>query len=655
MTTQAGAGAGAAADGAPLLTVSGLRISSRLQGVERVITVGSDFSLAPGETLGIVGESGSGKSLTAKALIGLLPAGVHAQGEVSYRGSNILTMPERELRRIRGAEIAMIFQDPFTMLNPLMRCGAQIVELITDERGRKLGRAARREEAARRLTEVGITDAAVAEAYPFELSGGMRQRVGIAAAIARDPQVLIADEPSTALDVTTQREILARLREVQRTRGMGLIMITHDLRVAFALCDRVLVLYAGSVLETAAAEPMEAGPLHPYTLGLLLSDPPVDRRLSQMAAIPGSVPSPDQVATSCTFAPRCEWRTPACTEAAPALAEVAPGRWSACVRIAEIEPLMQQARADAVAARLDHEQEVALEAEAGQAGAVVVARDLEKVFGDKSQSGRKVAALKGVTLEIGADEAVGLVGESGSGKTTLGRCLVGLETPTGGSILVNGLDPREADRLSSADRRRLRRTVQMVFQDPYSTLNPVRTVGSTLAEALSAADDQIRDVRKAVAELLERVGLPGRYAERKPVALSGGERQRVAVARALAVRPKLIVCDEPVSALDVSVQAQILNLLTEVRRELGVSYLFITHDLAVVRQVAERVYVLRRGEVVEQGDTSDVLDHPQHWYTRMLVDSIPSSDAAWLAQAAEAEAAAGGPERDGEPAQPQGA
>src|SRR3984957_18018675 len=639
-----------AADSSPLLTVSGLRISSRLQGVERAITVGSDFSLAPGETLGIVGESGSGKSLTAKALIGLLPAGVHAEGEVDYRGRNILTMPERQLRQIRGAEIAMIFQDPFTMLNPLMRCGAQIVELITDERGRSLSRAARRAEAIRRLAEVGITDPAVADAYPFELSGGMRQRVGIAAAIARDPQVLIADEPSTALDVTTQRVILARLREVQRTRGMGLIMITHDLRVAFALCDRVLVLYAGSVLETAAAEEMEAGPLHPYTLGLLLSDPPVDRRLSQMAAIPGSVPAPADVASSCPVAPRCQWRTETCTESAPPLREVAPGRWSACIRIPEITPQMQAARGDVLESRVDHEQAAALPADADLPGAVVVARDVEKVFGDKSQSGRRVAALKGVTLEIGADEAVGLVGESGSGKTTLGRCLVGLETPTGGSILVNGVDRTETAKLSNADRRRLRRTVQMVFQDPYSTLNPVRTVGATLAEALTAADDQVRDVRQAVTELLERVGLPGQYAERKPVALSGGERQRVAVARALAVRPRLIVCEEPVSALDVSVQAQILNLLTAVRRELGVSYLFITHDLAVVRQVAERVYVLRQGEVVEQGSTGDVLDHPQHWYTRMLVDSIPSSDAAWLAQAAETsglDSAA----LDGEPAQ----
>jgi peptide/nickel transport system ATP-binding protein len=250
-----------------------------------------------------------------------------------------------------------------------------------------------------------------------------------------------------------------------------------------------------------------------------------------------------------------------------------------------------------------------------------------------------VAALKGVTLEIGADEAVGLVGESGSGKTTLGRCLVGLERPSGGALLVNGLDMTSPGGLSGGERRRLRRGAQMIFQDPYSTLNPVRTIGATLGEAIASGDEPVRDLRAAVGELLERVGLPARYAERKPVALSGGERQRVAVARALAVRPRLIVCDEPVSALDVSVQAQILNLLAQVRRELKVSLLFITHDLAVVRQVAERVYVLREGLVVEEGQTSEVLDNPQHWYTRMLVDSIPSSDEAWLARAADADAA----------------
>jgi peptide/nickel transport system ATP-binding protein len=637
MTGRAGPAPPAApATGAPvspLLSVRGLRIVSRLQGRERTITVGSDFDLAPGETLGIVGESGSGKSMTARALIGLLPAGVRAEGEVHYRGTNILALGEHELRRLRGSQIAMIFQDPFTMLNPLLRCGTQIVELIKDDQGRPLSRKARRAEAVRRLAEVGIGDPAVADAYPFQLSGGMRQRVGIAAAIARDPQVLIADEPSTALDVTTQREILARLRELQHVREMGLILITHDLRVAFALCDRVLVLYAGSVLEVGTADAMESEPMHPYTLGLLLSDPPVDRRLSEMAAIPGSVPTPDEAAGRCVFAARCQWRASECTAGSPPLVQVSSFRWSACIRGSAIASQMQQARTDALAGRVEHDQAAADGGGVPAPGAVVFARDLRKVFGDGRGGSRRVTALKGVTLEIAEDEAVGLVGESGSGKTTLGRCLVGLERPTAGTILVGGIDIAHPTGLSTGDRRRLRRAVQMVFQDPYSTLNPVRTVGATLGEALLAGDEKPRALRQAVTELLGRVGLPAGYAQRKPVALSGGERQRVAIARALAVRPRLIVCDEPVSALDVSVQAQILNLLTEVRRELGVSYLFITHDLAVVRQVAERLYVLRQGEIVEQGSTSEVMDHPQHWYTRALIDSIPSSDEAWLAQA----------------------
>jgi peptide/nickel transport system ATP-binding protein len=302
---------------------------------------------------------------------------------------------------------------------------------------------------------------------------------------------------------------------------------------------------------------------------------------------------------------------------------------------------MQRARAEALAARVEHDDAVADRAAAPGPGPIAAARALEKVFGDGRRGSRQVAALKGVTLEIGEDETVGLVGESGSGKTTLGRCLVGLERPTGGTVLVNGIDMANPAGLSARDRRRLRRTVQMVFQDPYSTLNPVRTVGSTLGEALLANDEKPRDLQRAVTELLERVRLPPGYAQRKPVALSGGERQRIAVARALAVRPRLIVCDEPVSALDVSVQAQILNLLSAVRREIGVSYLFITHDLAVVRQVADRLYVLRQGEVVEEGKTSEVLDRPQHWYTQALVESIPSTDEAWLSGPADIEEIAG--------------
>jgi len=608
-----------------LLEVRGLRVAAHLASGERTIVSSLDLELGLGEAVGIVGESGSGKSITARAIVGLLPPGVHATGQVLYGGRDLLGLAERELNRLRGTEIALIFQDPFTMLNPLMRCGDQIAELVRDARGKRLRRAARREEAVRRLAEVGIDDPHVADAYPFELSGGMRQRVGIAAALALDPKVVIADEPSTALDVTTQREILARLKSVQAARGMGLILITHDLRVAFSMCDRIAVLYAGSLLEQASSDAIEAEPAHPYTLGLLLSEPPADRRLAELTAIRGSVPDADDVAGACAFAPRCRWARPACAAGAPPLLEIAPGRFGACLRWPEIAAEMGALRGTAA-------RTAGVGAEPGGSAPLVGVTDLVKHYGSLGSGRRAVAALGGVTLEVGAGESVGLVGESGSGKTTLGRCLLGLERPTSGSIAIDGIDASDYETLSAADRRRLRKTVQMVFQDPYSTLNPVRTIGATLREAVSVHEPRVKNERLRVEELLERVGLPAGYAGRKPVALSGGERQRVAIARALAASPRLIVCDEAVSALDVSVQAQILNLLARLRREAGIGFLFITHDLAVVRQVVDRLYVLRRGEVVEAGPADAVLDHPRHPYTRRLVESVPRADGAWLAE-----------------------
>ena len=453
----------------------------------------------------------------------------------------------------------------------------------------------------------------------------MRQRVGIAAALARDPRILIADEPSTALDVTTQKEILALIKALQESRGMGLILITHDLRVAFSMCDRIYVLYAGSLLEIGPASELEAEPLHPYTLGLLLSEPPTDRRLLELVAISGSVPSHDEVATSCPFAPRCAWAEPKCIEGRVVLGPVAPGRLSACIRISEIREEMGESRE---AARQRGHIEVVSRA----ADPLVKVEGLVKTFdaGSREGSRREVRALAGVSLDVGTEESVGLVGESGSGKTTLARCLVGLETPTAGVISIDGIKASDYSALRDADRHRLRGTIQIIFQDPYSSLNPVRTVGSTLKEALAVRDGRVANLDRQVHELLERVGLPLSYAARKPVALSGGERQRVAIARALAVRPKVIVCDEPVSALDVSVQAQILNLFKSLRSDFGMSYLFITHDLAVVRQVVERVYVLYRGEVVEAGAVDAILDHPKHPYTNRLVDSVPRSEADWL-------------------------
>ena len=613
-----------ALDTPSLLEVQGLKIESRIGGVRHTIISGVDIALAQGETIGIVGESGSGKSMTARALVGLLPTGVFATGTVQYGNRNLLELTERTIARMRGSEVGLILQDPFTMLNPLMRCGRHIDEMLRDDRGRLLSKVERRSEAVRRLAEVGLTDPRVVDRYPFQLSGGMRQRVALAAALARDPQVLIADEPSTALDVTTQREILGLLKSLQDSRGMGLILITHDLRVAFSFCDRIYVLYAGSLVEVGRAPAVEAEPLHPYTLGLLLSEPPGDRRLAKLVAIGGSVPAADAVAECCAFSPRCAWVEPKCATAKPQLALIDDDRQSACLRIADIRQAMREVRRSA-------EREVHVTAEVAVADALVQVRSMTKLFKTAGRDAKEtVAAVSGVSIDIGVNESVGLVGESGSGKTTIGRCLVGLETPTSGQITIDGVIATDYQTLSQRDRARVRQVIQIVFQDPYSSLNPVRTVGSTLKEALALRNPRGVDYESMMHELLARVGLPATYAGRKPLALSGGERQRVAIARALAVRPRLLVCDEAVSALDVSVQAEILNLFKSLRAELGVSYLFITHNLAVVRQVVERVYVLYRGEIVEAGPVDEVLDHPQHWYTARLVDSVPRSDGSWL-------------------------
>lgn len=605
---------------AHLLSAKGLRIESRIAGRRNTIVSGVDIALATGESVGIVGESGSGKSMTARALIGLLPAGVSATGKVLYRGEDLLALPGSAFARLRGSEIGLVLQDPFTMLNPLMQCGKHVAEMLRNDKGRRLSKTEGRSEAVRRLAEVGISDPRVADRYPFQLSGGMRQRVALAAALARDPKVLIADEPSTALDVTTQKEILVLLKSIQKSRGMGLILITHDLRMAFSFCDRVYVFYAGSVLEVGRASDVEREPLHPYTLGLLLSEPPIDRRLSGLQAIGGTVPVPDQVDGICGFAPRCAWAQSECRATRPPLVGIEDRHESACSRIREIRRNLSETRRAAELATHVPAQSLASDA-------LVQVRSLTKIFETAGKdTKRAVTAVSGVSLEIGANETVGLVGESGSGKTTIARCLVGLETSTSGEITIDGVAASDYDALTGSDRKHLRETVQIVFQDPYSSLNPVRTVGSTLKRALSIRNPRGANYEEMMHDLLKRVGLPAAYAGRKPRSLSGGERQRVAIARALAVRPKLLVCDEAVSALDVSVQAQILSLFGSLRDELGVSYLFITHNLSVVRQIADRIYVLYHGEIVEQGPVGDILDNPKHWYTARLIDSVPRSD-----------------------------
>ena len=564
------------------LSVTGLHVT----GPAGPIVGGLSLEVGYGETVGIVGESGSGKSVTARALTGLLPTGLTAAGTMTIGGDSLpLDGGHRAWRGVRGTRITLLPQDPFTSLSPRHRCGDQIAMSL-----RGLSKAARKAAVLASLDEVGLPGR-VAGQYPFQLSGGMRQRVAIAAALVTKPDVLVADEATTALDVTTQREVLDLLAGLQRERNMGLILVTHDLGVARGRADRITVLYAGRVAEQGDAAEVLAAPAHPYTGRLLDCDPPLDVTLDRLPTIPGSVPRLAQVGDACTFAPRCALATGECRSAAPALAEISPRHRVACVHAGQFttddpERVVVPPAAPAFAFA---------SAPAGREPVLSIS-GLRKSFGSH-------VALDGIDLDIAPGESVAVVGESGSGKTTLARIVVGLETADEGTVRTGTSRPP-----------------QIVFQDPYSALNPSLSVGSSLRDALRAGGRS----KSEVPALLEMVGLPAAYARRRPRALSGGERQRVAIARALAARPDLLVCDEAVSALDVSVQAQILNLIAELRASLGLSVLFISHDLAVVRQASQRVYVLYQGRIAEQGHTGEVLSDPAHDYTRRLMASVPA-------------------------------
>lgn len=602
-----------------LLSVRDLHIRAGAGQASHILVHDMEFELAPGQTLGIVGESGSGKSMTARAILGVLPDGVRASGEVVFDGQSLLGARERVLRHVRGRRISMVLQDPFTSLNPLQTIRETLRESLPSTVRRDRSGVTR--EISRRLNEVGLDADQVAGRYPFQLSGGMRQRVAIAAALAGDPELLIADEPTTAVDATTQAEVLRLLQKLQRDRGMALVLITHDLRVAFSVCDQILVMYAGSIVETAPAADLARAPQHPYSLGLLLAEPPVSHLVEHLVPIPGNVPPADEVQTVCPFAARCDWQRPECTAGRPPLTVVGSDRRSACVRIDEIAPDLAARQAQLVMARTPRD--------VAEGNTLVSVSQLTKSYRTASLIGRAhtTQALRAVSFTITEGESLGLVGETGSGKTTIARCLLGLTTPTSGNLRVADIDISDYRRLGHSQLQTVRRSVQVVFQDPYASLNPMLTIGAALREAVMARG-AAADATEEVRELLDMVGLPAGYARRRPAALSGGERQRVAIARALAVRPKLLICDEPVAALDVSVQAQILELLREIRRSQATTMLFITHDLSVVRQMTDRAIVLRHGEIVEEGPTPTVLDAPTHPYTVQLVESIPGHGAA---------------------------
>jgi peptide/nickel transport system ATP-binding protein len=578
---------------------------------------GVDLEVGPGEVVALVGESGSGKTVSALALLDLLPRTARVQMDAGVLAGHDLTrIGEHGLRDLRGSQVGMIFQDPLSSLNPVQKVGAQIAEAVRLQRGLR-GRAAK-QAAIELLTQVGIPDpAARYDEYPHQFSGGMRQRAMIAIALAGSPPLLIADEPTTALDVTVQAQILELIAELQAKHQMGVLMITHDLGVVAGIADRVYVMYAGRVVETGATTDVLRTPRHRYTLGLLRSLPRLDAtRGAPLVAIEGAPPDLATSTEGCDFAPRCPAATERCTTRPPL--EQVDERVVACWHPA--------AAADAAPAPADP---AAGPADAA-AEALLTVASLSVIY----SGGRRllpggpapVAAVNEVGLEVAAGTTLGLVGESGCGKTTLGRAIVRLLEPESGSVKVAG---RELVGLSERELRPLRRDFQIIFQDPRASLNPRHRIREILSEPLElhhiASTPEARARR--VDELIDLVGLRREFASRRPHELSGGQRQRVGIARALAVEPKLLVLDEAVSALDVSVRAQILNLLERLQAELGLTYVFIAHDLAVVRHIAERVAVMYVGKIVEDGPSEQLFASPAHPYTAALLSAVPIPDA----------------------------
>jgi peptide/nickel transport system ATP-binding protein len=596
-----------------LLAVSGLTV--KYHGTESEVAAVTDVSLQLGEaeTLGLVGESGSGKSVTALSIMRLIAPPGHVSGAVYWRGRDLLRLPAREVAEIRGREIAIVFQDPLAYLNPVMTVGAQVSEVLQVHLGMSRGPARRR--ATDLLGMVGLPKPSDRlDDYPHQLSGGMRQRVLIAMAISCEPKLLIADEPTTALDVTIQAGILGLLGRLQRELRMACILITHDMSVIAGLVDQVAVMYAGRLVETGSTETIFEHPRHPYTQGLLESLPRVDEAAGgRLRSIKGSPPDARQLPSGCAFHPRCEHALATCVTQRPELRSADPGHTFACW----VDVEMSSAKAVAADSRVPPEPATS-EPILKIAGMKVVYRKA-RLLG----FGPSVHAVDGVSFEVRRGETLGLVGESGSGKSTLAQAILHLTKPTAGRVIFEGNDTLQVPRRRL---RALRRDLQIVFQDPYSSLNPRSTVGRILAEPLiiHGFDRPSREAR--IAEIVDLVGLSRTSLGLYPHQFSGGQRQRIAIARALVLKPKVLVCDEPVSALDVSVRAQVLNLLRDLQQKMQFTTLFISHDLGVVRHVCDRVLVMYRGVIVESGSSETIFRNPLHPYTQELVGAIPVPD-----------------------------
>ncbi len=599
----------------PLLRVDALEVEFLTRSGRVHAVRGISFDMAPGQALGLVGESGCGKSVTSQAIMGLvqLPGRITA-GDVRWKGKSLIG-PEADAYRqdVCGRDIAMVFQDPMTSLDPLFTVGDQIGEVLVRHLG--LSPAAARIRAIELLDRVHIREPEKrVDQYPHEFSGGMRQRVLIAMALASEPDLLIADEPTTALDVTVQAGILDLLAELQRDLSLAVLMITHDLGVVARLCQDVAVMYAGEIVEDGPAERMLHRPAHPYTAGLVSATPTLALTRHRLRTIDGQPPDLRRPRGPCSFRPRCANAVAACAEA-PAL----EARSEGAGRLACYNPIAQKANgaipaADA-APRLGREE-----------APLVEVRNLSVHYpiGRRGLFAKReiLKAVDGVSFDIWPGETLGLVGESGSGKTTTGRAILRAVPPTAGSIKFDG---QEITSLGREPLRRLRRDMQIIFQDPYSSLNPRMTVQDIVAEPLIVHGIETNPdrLRERVARLLELVGLPADAAERHPHAFSGGQRQRVGIARALTLEPRFIIADEPVSALDVSIRAQVVNLMQDLQAQLGLTYLFIAHDLAVVRHIADRVAIMKAGQIIEIGPVDEVYANPMEDYTRALLDAVP--------------------------------
>jgi oligopeptide/dipeptide ABC transporter ATP-binding protein len=582
--------------------VRNLRVELEGRGTDIVDQI--SLSIESGEVVGLVGESGSGKTTVGTALLGHARAGARlAGGEVLVDGVDLLALSPHELRRRRGPSIAYVPQDPAAALNPALRVGRQLTEMLEVHRLGETG-SVRRERLREVFAEVDLpTDDDFLRRYAHQISGGQQQRIMIAMAFLLRPAVVVLDEPTTGLDVTTQAHVLNTVRELCAVHDVAALYISHDLAVVADLADRVMVIYAGRVAEVASRDQIFTRPAHPYTRRLLTAMPSVSERRG-VVAIPGHAPSPGQRPPGCFFAPRCPHRLPICTEAPPPAQEVEPGHWARCVRAEELigNAISPSVLSPHPASKKDRTP-------------ILSVRNLEAFHGTRP-------VLHGVSLELGPTECLALVGESGSGKTTLARAIVGLHARLRGEIRYRDEPVAVGARARPAE---VRRTLQYVFQSPYRSLNPRRTVNDIVAVPLEQFFGQKgAAARQRVNEALERVALPRRVALAYPDQLSGGERQRVAIARALACEPEVLLCDEITSSLDVSVQAAIIELLAQLREQEALAMIFITHDIALVRTIADRVVVLHEGRVVESGDANAVLDLPDDPYTRQLIADTPS-------------------------------